>query len=197
MLSVSVALFSYRFLLPDPMVGKEIAMNLMRHPWLPIHATLAATALLVGPMQFLPRLRARAPKVHRSIGKLYVAACLGAAPAGLVLAAGSSAGPVAQWGFGVLAVLWFAATAYALRLAMSGRIAEHRRWMVRSFAMTFAAVTLRIYLPIAPALGYDFLPAYVAISWLAWVPNLLVAELYLNRAKLWPRPGLARTPVAP
>ena len=66
-----------------------------------------------------------------------------------------------------------------------------------SFAMTFAAVTLRIYLPIAPMLGYDFLPAYVAISWLAWVPNLMVAELYLNRAGLRRRPSPSRTPVAP
>jgi len=182
-LSVGVAVFSYRFLLPHPMMGDEIAANLVRKPWLPIHAAFAATALLVGPFQFLTRLRARRPGLHRTLGKVYVAACLLAAPAGLVLGTHSSAGPIAQWGFSVLAVLWFAATARAFWLATQGRIAEHRRWMVRSWAMTFAAVTLRLYLPIPPMLLHmDFLDGYRAISWVSWVANLVVAEAYLN----WP-----------
>lgn len=62
-LSLGVALFSYRVVLPNPpMVGNDVLANLMRRPWLPIHAGLAATALLIGPFQFLPRLRARWPK---------------------------------------------------------------------------------------------------------------------------------------
>ncbi len=109
-----------------------------------------------------------------------------AAHRGLMLAAGCIAGPIAQAGFGLLAVCWLVANMQAWRLALAGRFAEHRQWMVRSFAMTFAAVTLRIYLPVAPALGFDFMPAYVAISWLAWVPNLVVAELYLNWSRLRP-----------
>jgi uncharacterized membrane protein len=180
-LSAGVAIYSYRFLTPHPMMGADIAANLMRKPWLPIHAVLAATALLVGPFQFLPRLRARWPKVHRTIGKVYVAACLAAAPAGFVLATGSDAGPIAQSGFGVLSVIWFAVTAHALRLAMTGRFVQHRRWMIRSFAMTFAAVTLRLYLPIPPMfLHMSFIEGYRAISWFSWTSNLLVAEIYLN-----------------
>jgi uncharacterized membrane protein len=183
LLSVGVAVFSYRFLLPHPMMGDEVAANLMRKPWLPIHAAFAATALLVGPFQFLARFRTRAPQVHRTVGKVYVAACLAAAPAGLILASHSAAGPIAQWGFGILSVLWFAATARAFWLATQGRIAEHRRWMIRSFAMTFAAVTLRLYLPIPPmVLHMSFDDGYRAISWISWVSNLIVAEVYLN----WP-----------
>jgi uncharacterized membrane protein len=186
LLSVGVAIFSYRYLAPHPMLmGDGIAANLVRRPWLPIHATLAATALLVGPFQFLPRLRARAPKVHRTIGKIYIVACLAAAPAGLVLALHSSAGPIAQWGFGTLALVWFAATAYAFWLATQGRITEHRRWMIRSFAMTFAAVTLRLYLPIPPMfLHMSFIDGYRAIAWFCWTSNLVVAELFLNWAVL-------------
>ena len=191
-LSAGVALVSYRFLLPHPIMGKDIAANLMRRPWLAVHATLAATALLLGPVQFLPRLRARAPQVHRWIGRAYVFGCLGAAGPGLILAMGSDAGPVAQSGFATLAVLWFVVTARALQLAMAGRIAEHRRWMVRSFAMTFGAVMLRLYLPIAPMLGFSFLDGYRAASWLSWVLNLMAAELYLNRA--WVSARLRRQP---
>jgi uncharacterized membrane protein len=191
-LSLGVALFSYRLLLPSlPAVGNDIAANVMRRPWLPIHAGFAATALLIGPLQFLPRLRMRLPKLHRNIGKTYVIACLTAAPAGLVLATGTDAGPVAQWGFGTLAVLWFGATAYAFWLATQGRIAEHRRWMIRSFAMTFAAVTLRLYLPIPPMfLHMNFLEGYRIISWFSWTSNLVVAEIYLNWANL--RGGFTR-----
>jgi hypothetical protein len=78
-------------------------------------------------------------------------------------------------------VAWIGTTAYAWRLAVARRFVEHRRWMVRSFALTFAAVTLRLYLPIAPIMGWDFMVAYRAISILCWVPNLIVAELYLMR----------------
>jgi uncharacterized membrane protein len=181
-LSLGVALFSYRVVAPHPAaVSPDVLANLMARPWLPLHAGFAATALLLGPFQFLPRLRLRAPKLHRNIGKLYVAACLIAAPAGLTLAWGTDAGPIAQWGFGTLAVLWFAVTGRAFWLATQGRIAEHRRWMIRSFAMTFAAVTLRLYLPIPPMfLHMSFMDGYRAISWFSWVSNLAVAEAYLN-----------------
>jgi hypothetical protein len=97
------------------------------------------------------------------------------------------AGPLAQTGFGALAVLWIAATAQAWRMILAGRVAEHRRWMIRSFALTFAAVTLRLYLPLPPLMGFGFLEGYAVIAWLAWVPNLIVAEIYIRRGM---RPGL-------
>ena len=53
--------------------------------------------------------------------------------------------------------------------------------MIRSFAMTFSAVTLRIYMPLAGVLGFDLMRAYPAIAWLCWVPNAILAELYLGK----------------
>ena len=67
---------------------------------------------------------------------------------------------------------------------MQGRFVEHRAWMIRSFALTFAAVTLRLYLPVSFLLELNFADVYRATSFLSWVPNLLVAELYLRKAKL-------------
>jgi hypothetical protein len=58
----------------------------------------------------------------------------------------------------------------------------HREWVIRSFALAFAAVTLRLYLPIAQLLPVEFDDAYRAISFLCWVPSLVVAEAYLRRA---------------
>ena len=185
LLSLGIALGSYRYLLPGtPGIPPGVADNLMRHPWLILHASLAATALTLGPFQFVTKLRTGFPKVHRWTGRIYVFACLIGGPAGLLLAWGTSAGPIAQWGFGTLAVLWTFCAAQAWRLALARRFVEHRRWMIRSFALTFAAVTLRLYLPFPPLLGYSFVEGYRIISWMAWVPNLIAAELYLNWARL-------------
>jgi hypothetical protein len=52
--------------------------------------------------------------------------------------------------------------------------------MIRSFALTLAAVTLRLYLPLSRIAGIPFYDAYVPIAWLCWVPNLLVAETWLR-----------------
>jgi hypothetical protein len=118
-----------------------------------------------------------------------VLSCLCAAVAGLVLAFGAQTGPVSTVGFGLLAVAWFTATAQAWRLAMARRFLAHERWMIRSFALTLAAVTLRLYLPFAflSPFGYD--DTYRAISFLCWVPNLIAAELFLARFRSSPGRG--------
>ena len=59
------------------------------------------------------------------------------------------------------------------------RSQTHRAWMYRSYALTLAAVTLRIYLPLAGIAGIGFADSYPAISWMCWVPNLLVVEWFI------------------
>ena len=53
--------------------------------------------------------------------------------------------------------------------------------MVRSFAMTFSAVTPRLYMPLAGVMGFDLISAYPTIAWLCWVPNASLAELYVGK----------------
>ena len=53
--------------------------------------------------------------------------------------------------------------------------------MVRNFSLTFAAVTLRLYLPSTVVLGIAFENAYPFVAWLCWVPNLVVAEFLFKR----------------
>ena len=48
--------------------------------------------------------------------------------------------------------------------------------MIRSFSLTLAGVTLRLYLPITLLGPVSFSPAYAAIAWLCWLPNLLIAD---------------------
>ena len=133
-------------------------------------------ALALGPWQFSNRLRQRALRVHRWTGRGYVLAVLFGGVGGVALARHSLYGMVTHVGFGLLGVSWlFTTLAAYVSIRARNRVA-HRRWMIRSFALTLAAVTLRIYLPLSAVAGIPFPDAYQAISWLCWVPNLIVAE---------------------
>ena len=64
----------------------------------------------------------------------------------------------------------------------AGDVTRHRQWMVRSYALTLAAVTLRIQLPFYQAvLGLSFDDAYAIVAWFCWIPNLVVAEWFFNQ----------------
>src|SRR5262249_21737733 len=106
------------------------------------HVIGGGLALLAGPWQLMPRLRARRPRLPRATGTLYVGAVALAGSAGLVMGPVAWGGPVAQLGFTALAVAWLGTTALGLHRIVAGDRAGHRAWMTRSFALTFAAVSL-------------------------------------------------------
>ena len=146
-----------------------------------LHLAGAAVALVVGPFQHNSRLRARFLNMHRWTGRAYVLAVLFGGAGALRLATVAQGGLPAHVGFGLLAVLWLLATGQAYRYIRAGDHDSHRRWMTRSYALTFAAVTLRVYLPLSQFVGIPFEPAYQTISWLCWVPNLILAEWLIVR----------------
>jgi hypothetical protein len=98
-----------------------------------------------------------------------------------MLALGTTAGPVAAVGFAIPAILWPVFTWFGWRAAIERRFDEHRDWMLRSYAVTSTAITLRLMLPAAGILGLPFFPAYRVISWLAWITNLAVFEYAIRR----------------
>lgn len=181
-LSVGVAVFSYRYFADVGPKAPDILGNALAKPWLYLHIAGAATALLLAPTQLLPGLRAKGRPWHRWLGRVYVVACLAGGAGGFVSAFGSTAGPIATAGFASLAVCWITANVMGWKRATQRRFVEHRRWMIYSFAMTFAAVTLRLGLPIAPILHHPFVEGYRVMAWASWLINLAVAELYLRGA---------------
>jgi uncharacterized membrane protein len=147
------------------------------------HLAASAVALIVGPLQHNSRIRGRFLDLHRWLGRTYVLAVIVGGSAALRLATVSQGGLSTHVGFGLLAVLWFGTMAIAYRQIRAGNQSSHRRWMTRSYALTFAAVTLRIYLPLSMAVGLPFELAYQTISWLCWVPNLVIAEWLILRPR--------------
>ena len=146
------------------------------------HFGIGGLVLLIGPFQFLPGLRAKRPALHRWTGRVYVAGCLASGIAALFMSPYVHTGIVARVGFTLLALGWLLTTSLAFTMALQRRFVEHRRWMMRSFALTFAAVTLRFYLPLSGALDIPFETAYPVIAYACWVPNVIAAEWWLRRS---------------
>ncbi|MDP2282933.1 MAG: DUF2306 domain-containing protein [Pseudohongiella sp.] len=140
------------------------------------HFLLGAIVIVIGALQFNTRIRQRHVLVHRWFGRIYVSGVFIGGVAGLVLAFSSFGGLVTHVGFGLLAVCWLITTGIAFKQIRAGNISSHQNWMIRSYALTLGAVTLRIYLGLSQAFGLPFEEAYQTISWLAWVPNLIIAE---------------------
>lgn len=182
-LCIGIALFSYRYVASIGPLAPNVMANALVAPWLALHVAGAATALMIAPFQFIARFRARRSGVHRLLGRVYVIGCMVGGASGFLLALGSSSGPVATVGFGGLAIFWLVTTGQGWRSAVARRFAAHREWMIRSFALTLAAVTLRLYLPLPGLLGIDPLDGYRAISILCWAPNLLLAEVWIRRTR--------------
>ena len=97
--------------------------------------------------------------------------------------------PVTEVGSMAAALGWLATCAAWFRIR-GGDVAGHRAWMTRSFLLAMAAVTLRLYLPVAGLLGIPFESSYPVIAWMCWVPNLLVAEVLVRRTGARRSPAL-------
>jgi uncharacterized membrane protein len=180
-----------------PMYPPDLAESLLARPWgIYPHALFGSIALGAGALQFNRWLLLRHRPVHRALGKVYVVAAVGVGLAGLYMSAYSYGGIATHLGFGTLAVLLLWTTASAFLAARERAIASHRQWMIRSYALLFAAVTLRIELPLLIMAFGEFTPAYQIVSWLCWVPNALWAEWYIRRTRHVVLPAVEQQRVA-
>jgi uncharacterized membrane protein len=147
-----------------------------------LHIAGGIGALLAGPWQFSQRLRARALNFHRWLGRFYLLSVALGSVAGFAMAIVSKFGLPTHLGFAILAILWFFTGLQAYRTVRAGNIDSHRDWMRRNFALSLAAVSLRLYLPLMlGVLHWSFQTAYITVAWLCWIPNLLIAEWVIRR----------------
>lgn len=146
------------------------------------HVLAAGLILILGLFQLRTTLSLRWRKLHRFLGKCYAYGILFfAAPGGLVMSFFINRGAWVLTSFILQSIGWFVFTALAVSAVKKGNIEEHGRWMWRSYALTFAAVTLRLYVFLFTS-SYDMSApeAYGIIAWLSWTVNLVVVEIYLR-----------------
>ena len=155
--------------------------------WMLAHGVCGAVALFLAPFQFSGRLRQRHIRVHRIMGRLYVAGALIAAIASVPVAL--TLGPPELVMAAVVQSLgWLLTTGTALYCVRTGRIQQHREWMMRSypFAMVFVVARVILAIPAVERLGLMGLISVVwsTIAVAAFLPSFLIAL----RAALASRP---------
>jgi uncharacterized membrane protein len=180
--AAAIALYAISYLiLREKMFPPNLVASFRARPWgIYPHALFGGIALASGAVQFWRNLPYSHQSLHRTLGKIYVIAATITGIAGLYMSFFAYGGAVPRLGFALLAVSVLTATSIAYQMIRQRDIAAHRRWMLRSFALIFAAVTLRIELPILISLFRAFDPAYATVAWLCWVPNLAVTEIYIR-----------------
>ena len=151
-----------------------------------IHIFPALLVLAAGLTQFSGTILRRTPGLHRWVGRAYVWSILFfCGPAGLLMAWYANGGPLAQSSFLVLSGLWWWMTWKAYRAIRAGDIRAHGAWMIRSYALTLSAITLRLMqFGLANYAILDPETSYRLVAWPSWVLNWLVAE-WLLRRKDW------------
>ena len=147
-----------------------------------VHITTSLLVLVAGLLQFIPVLARRGPGLHQRLGKFYIIGILAlAAPSGLILARFANGGLVAQVGFTLQCLVWWLCTWRAYRAARQHQWPLHVNWMLRSYAVTLAALALRgeSYM-----MYYVFetkpIETYLTVTWLSWVGNLVLVEMLLE-----------------
>lgn len=168
----------------------------LRYVGLYVHIFSGGIALIIGPFQFLTRLRNRRPTLHRWMGRIYLLSILFGGLSAFLIAPGMISGLVGEFGLIMLAILWLWTGWMAYKNIRAGNVAIHREWMIRNYALTFAAVTLRLwlgtligtqlpFLETRYAGDFDtlFVEVYRVVMWISWVPNLIVAEMIIQRRR--------------
>ncbi|MGM2834598.1 DUF2306 domain-containing protein, partial [Bacillus cereus group sp. Bce025] len=112
------------------------------------HITTSIVALVIGPFTLSTKFRERNINRHRIAGRIYMVGILLGGISGLYLSFYATGGLVAKLGFGLLSVFWLTSAYQALHRVKNKKMKDHRNWMIRNYSLTFAAVTLRIWLPL-------------------------------------------------
>jgi hypothetical protein len=149
-----------------------------------IHVFSSAAIILSGLFQFNRYIIHQQVRLHRIFGYTYVVTVLLiSGPAALVMSLYANGGWAARTSFTVLSLLWILTTAYALRCVFRKKYEKHGNWLLRSYALTLSAVTLRFYAYLFDVLRVDIPPreTYILLAWISWVPNLFFAEILIRR----------------
>ncbi len=156
----------------------ELLANLLWQMAFYAHIIFGGLALLVGWTQFSAKLRSQKPALHQKIGWFYIFSVLVSGVSGIYIGFSATGGIISALGFISLGVLWLYFTLKAFWFVRQKNILAHQKMMVYSFSACFAAVTLRICLPILSGIFGDFITAYRIVAWLCWIPNLLFAYFW-------------------
>ena len=162
----------------------ELLANIFWNMSFYTHIIFGGIALLIGWTQFSARIRSNHLNIHKQIGKIYLIAVILSSIAGIYIGFFATGGLISSLGFISLGIIWFYTTLKAYLYIKHKQIVQHQRMMIYSYAACFAAVTLRLWLPLLTMLYGDFVKAYVIVAWLCWIPNMIVASIIAKKIEI-------------
>jgi uncharacterized membrane protein len=180
--AIGYVIVTYNFLSIDTAPDFELSPTFEKHRLsIYTHIFASTLALTIGPLLFWKKLRISYRYLHRGLGRLYLLGVFVGGLAGLNVSLYTYGGLAARAGFACLSLIWIYTGFRAYLAIRSANIDAHHCWMIRNFSLTFAGVTLRLWLPTSMMLGITFEVAYPIAAWLCWLPNILVANILFNR----------------
>jgi uncharacterized membrane protein len=179
-----VAFFALRYFLA---INEQIfGFYWPRRGWLLLHVGGGMVALLTGPGQLWLGFNRKRLALHRTLGTIYMAAVAVSSVAAFYLAAHTDLGWVFGAGLTGLAIAWIVTTGLAFAAVRRGLIHQHQEWMIRSYVVTFAFVSFRIFAGILQAAQVGTLQEQLAAaSWFCWAVPLLITEAVLQGKKIF------------
>ena len=189
LLSILISLYPLKYLFGAGTVGilnnkpDSVLSSLLWNIAFYTHISLGGIALFMGWIQFSTKLKMRRPRIHKTLGKIYTISVLLSAISAFFIAMFADEGPWASLGFSCLSIIWFYTTLMAYLTIKKKQLVRHQFFMIYSYAACFAAVTLRIWLPVLILTFGNYSTAYIIVAWLSWIPNILVAYLIVYKLR--------------
>jgi hypothetical protein len=163
----------------------QFGRYLPHRSWLLLHVTAGVIALLSGPVQLWLGLTARNIQAHRRLGVVYVGSVVSGAVAGYYLAFNTTFGWVFGTGLACLATAWIVTTGLAFAAIRRHLYEQHKEWMIRSYVVTTAFVTFRLFFEVLRWTAIGTIPERLtAMAWICWAVPLLVTEAVLQGRKI-------------
>jgi len=151
-----------------------------------IHILAGLVVLLIGPLQFFPYFRAKNIKIHKWLGKIYLAGIILGSFFSLYIAIFFTAKSHWTWAAALipLSVIWLLSALLGYRAAKNGKLQLHKEWMIRSYIITFTFVTFRWLMKFSFfAITADGRDRTALAIWLGWTVPLFINEAMLNWIK--------------
>ncbi|USB33516.1 DUF2306 domain-containing protein [Paenibacillus sp. YPG26] len=171
-------------LIQDKVNNQHLTLSDLYFLVLYIHIAAGIIAISIGWIQFIDSIREKYRGLHRTLGIIYSGCVIFSGASGIFIAFKATGGWVSTAAFLLLSLSWLFTLTKGLRaIIVEQDPRKHKNWMLRNYALTLAAVTLRIYLPISMLLfGLEHFNVYYrVIAWICWIPNLIFAEWIIGR----------------
>lgn len=149
-----------------------------------VHVFSCSFIILSGLFQFNRFVIHEKKRLHKFLGYIYIILVLVVSgPSAFVMSLYANGGIPAQISFTLLSSLWILTTTISFSSIRKGKIEKHANWLLRSYALTLSAVTLRFYAYLFDIFNIPLHPidTYIVLTWISWIPNLIICEILIRK----------------